>query len=516
VTPADFFLMAGDDLVPVRLPGEVAFVEPPPPLEPLPSFREAVRHALEAPLGSPPLARLTRRGARVTVAFDDPCLPLPPMLDDPRRVMLEEVVRTLEGAGVREVDMALVCANGLHRQWTRWELLPLVGPALSARFGGRVTCYDAADPSGSVSLGRSSSGLLVEVGRAVAEADLVVYVGVPWTEMNGGHKSLACGLSTYASIDQHHGPEVQEQSPLMHPGGSEMHRRLWEIGRHIGGRVPVFQVEAVVDNRVWAGPLQLLDLRRRRLPAGLGAARRLPPRARRWMRKGLRGFYRPAGVWAGAVEPVHEAALTRLAASRASVDGQADILVLGLPDLNPYAVHSDMNPLLVANLGLGYAFQFGRPVPLVRPGGWVVLANPCSPGFNRRHHPAYERFWDEVLPVTRDPARMRAEFQDAFVDDAGLIEAYRHGRAYHPAHPFYAWYWTARAQRHVGGVVIAGCTDPAVVERLGFRAAARVEEGVALARSVLGGAARVVVQLMPPVFSVDVCQPGERWIQRST
>lgn len=504
MTPADFFLMAGDDLVPVSLPGEVAFVEPPPPLEPTPSLREAVRRSLEAPRDSPPLARLARRGAHVTIAFDDPCLPLPPLVDDPRRVMLEEVVQSLEQAGVRQVDMTLVCANGLHRQWSSWELLPLVGPRLSARFRGSLRCYDAEDPSASVSLGRTASGLVVEVSRAVAEADLVVYVGLPWTEMNGGHKSLACGLSTYASIDQHHGPEVQEQSTLMLPSGSEMHRRLWEIGRHIGERVPVFQVEAVVNNRVWAGPLQLLDLRRRRLPPGLGAARRLPPRARRWMRKGLRGFYQPAGVWAGAVEPVHEAALARLAASRARVEGQADILVLGLPNLNPYAVHSDMNPLLVANLGLGYAFQFGRPVPLVRPGGWIVLASPCSPGFNHRHHPAYERFWEEVLPVTRDPARIRTEFQEVFVGDHGLIEAYRHDRAYHPVHPFYAWYWTARARRHVGGVVIAGCEDPAVVERLGFQPAAGAEEGVALARSALGAAARVVVQLMPPVFSVDV------------
>ena len=57
-----------------------------------------------------------------------------------------------------------------------------------------------------------------------------------------------------------------------------MHRRLWEIGRAIGGHVPVFQVEAVVNNRLWAGPLRLLDLRRRRLPPGLAQA--APPAAR--------------------------------------------------------------------------------------------------------------------------------------------------------------------------------------------------------------------------------------------
>ena len=97
----DLILLAGDDLVPVRLPGSVEVVEPPPPLEPLPDVRQAVRAALAAPLGSPPLAALAGPGSRVTVAFDDPCLPLPPPLADPRRVVLEEVVDRLLGAGVR-------------------------------------------------------------------------------------------------------------------------------------------------------------------------------------------------------------------------------------------------------------------------------------------------------------------------------------------------------------------------------------------------------------------------------
>ena len=135
---------------------------------------------------------------------------------------------------------------------------------------------------------------------------------------------------------------------------------------------------------------------------------------------------------------------------RLTGETQADILVLGLPDLSPYAVHSDMNPLLVANLGLGYAFQFGRRHPLVRPGGTVVLASPCTPGFNERHHAAYGRFWDEVLPQTRDAARMATEFEPVFARDPALIAAYRYDRAYHPIHPFYAWYWMSRAQAHVG------------------------------------------------------------------
>ena len=156
----------------------------------------------------------------------------------------------LSAAGVRDRDLTLVCANGLHRRWRRRELAPIVGPRLLRRFGDRITCYDGEDPDANVSLGSTESGLLVEVSRLVADADLVVYVAVPWTEMNGGHKSLACGLSTYACIAQHHHPVVQASSPLMSPESSAMHRALRDIGRHIGAHVPVFQVETLVNNRL--------------------------------------------------------------------------------------------------------------------------------------------------------------------------------------------------------------------------------------------------------------------------
>lgn len=500
----DLILLAGDDLVPVRLPGKVEVIQPPPPVEALPDLRAATRAALAAPLGYPPLARLAGRGSRVTIAFDDPCLPLPPPLADPRRVVLEEVVADLVDAGVRPADLALICANGLHRTWSRVELLSVVGPRLMLEHGRRVRCYDAEAPDENVELGRTPSGLLVEVSALVADADLVVYVSLPWTEMNGGHKSLATGLCTYRCIDQHHGPEVQADTRLMAPHRSAMHDRLWEIGRHIGGRVPVFQVEVVVNNRLWAGPLRLLDLHRRRLPPGLGHARRLPPAFRRALRKSLWSAYQPAGVWAGAVEPVHAAAVERLRAGRVRVPGQADILVLGVPDMSPYAVHSDMNPVLVANAGLGYAFQLGREKPLVRPGGTVVLANPGTARFHSRHHEAYRRFWEEVLPLTRDAGVMAREHQPRFASDRALLAAYRNGRAYHPVHPFYAWNWMSRALGHVDQVYLAGCREPWVADRLGFRASPSVEEAVAAARQQLGADARVAVQLTPPVFTVDV------------
>ena len=502
----EVLFLAGDGLVEARLPGPVRVVDPPPGPPPLADFALSVRRALEAPLGMPPLARLAGRGSRVVIAFDDPCLPLPTPLHDPRKVMLERVLHVLSEAGVRDADIQLICANGLHRKWTRRELLPLVGRRTMRLHGGRLRCYDGEDAEANRKLDSTESGLVVEVDRAVAEADLVVYLAVPWTEMNGGHKSIACGLSSYGSISQHHGPRVQARSPLMHPERSEMHGQLREIGRLVGRHVPVFQLEAVLDRRLWAGPLRGFDLQRRRMPGYLRPAhsRLLPHAARSTVARAFRGFYRPAAVWAGEVETVHGRTLDLQAAYRGGPESQADILLLGVPDQSPYAAYSRTNPLLSANLGLGYMFQFARPVPLVRRGGRVILVAPFRPGFHPRHHLAYQRFWDEVLPVTRDASRMAAEFEPAFVADRELREAYQHGRAYHAAHPFFAYYWMARALEHLSGVTVAGAVDEAVVERLGFSAAPTVEAALADARSQLGADAEAVVHTVPPVFTVNV------------
>jgi hypothetical protein len=172
--------------------------------------------------------------------------------------------------------------------------------------------------------------------------------------------------------------------------------------------------------------------------------------------------------------------------------------------MNPYSVYSDMNPVLSANLGLGYAFQFGRQAPLVRPGGDLILAGPFTPGFHERHHQAYRRFWEEVLPVTREAAVMEAEFEPLFAADPDLIAGYRFGRAYHPAHPFFIYYWMTRARAHLGRVFVAGAERPEIVERLGFTPVASVEEALALSREELGREAVAAMQLTPPVFTVDV------------
>ena len=73
-----------------------------------------------------------------------------------------------------------------------------------------------------------------------------------------------------------------------------------------------------------------------------------------------------------------------------SSEGDADVLVFGLPDLGPWSVRTAQNPVLAANLALGFVANLFTDRPLIRAGGAIVFANPLTPSFNSHHHRAHE------------------------------------------------------------------------------------------------------------------------------
>ena len=99
------------------------------------------------------------------------------------------------------------------------------------------------------------------------------------------------------------------------------------------------------------------------------------------------------------------------------VDGQTDVVTMGLPYLCPYNVNSIMNPILVMCLGLGYFFNLYRGKPLVREGGVLIMSHPTPWEFHPVHHPSYIDFFEQVLAVSTDPVEV-----EKFVLSANLAE----------------------------------------------------------------------------------------------
>ena len=160
------------------------------------------------------------------------------------------------------------------------------------------------------------------------------------------------------------------------------------------------------------------------------------------------------------------------------MNGQSDVMVVGLPYICPYNVNSIMNPILVHCLGLGYLFNLYRNKPVVRPGGAMIMFHPVPNEFHQVHHP-YVDFFEEVLAETTDPSTIESKYEERYATDPWYIHLYRKSHAYHGVHPFYMWYWGAHGLDYLGDVIVVG-GDP-TCERLGYRAASSFRDALEMA-----------------------------------
>ena len=474
----------------------------------------AIREALLHPEDDDPLPSQLFAGMRLTIAFDDLSLPLPPMrAPDVRQRIIEQVLTMAAEAGVDDVQ--LVAATALHRRMTPAELRHVVGERVFRSFHpqGRLTNFDAEDRDQLAHLGRTDRGEDVEISRRAAESDLLVYVNVNLVAMDGGHKSVGIGLASYRSLKHHHNAHTMLHSrSFMDHERSALHSSAWRMGRLIRDHVKVFQIETTLTNDVFPQPYDFL-LRREwewgvRDQAAMLAARRAlalaPQRARHRLFHQLRAPYQLTGVAAGEVEAVHERTLARVHRQQiVEVQGQSDVLVIGVPYLGPYNVNSSMNPILATCVGLGYYFNSYRHAPVVRRGGAVILYHPLDEGFNQLHHPSYIDFYEEVLAESTDPMVVGQKYEQQFAEDPWYIHLYRTSHAYHGVHPFYMWYWAAHAMDHVDDVIWVG-GDRKVAARLGFRAASTLHDALEMASGTVGTDPSITYLRNPPHLLADV------------
>jgi hypothetical protein len=508
------FVFSGDTVYLHNFPEQTRILYPNPPLPPVPDGPAAVISALDNPLGAPPLISQVDSTSHVTIAFDDPCVPVPLMQDDPRRLIIETAVEKLYAAGVKRENIRLICAGGLHRKWTLKELRHILGKKLIKEFSSQITCHDAEDPGQIVSLGRTSKDEPVELNRAVVDTDLCVYANVNFLSMNGGWKSLAVGLGTYESIRSHHRPDVLNIGSRLDPAQSGMHESITRMGEVIQKHVNLFAVESVVNNNLWP-PL----LSRHMIPAGLDKNRKpkatarmalpvagiLPAFARRAARESIRADYRLLGVHAGNVDRVHEKTLEILFRQHTiPVRGQSDIVIYGVPNFCPYSTLSTINPILVLTMGMGYYFNFHRVRPLVKQGGVVILSNPFTEQFHPTHHPSYRDFFYKHLPDTRDSKKIIAELEESFAADQSYRDKYRFEYAYHGVHPLLAWYWAAKGMEHTGTIIAADVDDAEPAKRMGLETAATLDAAIEKAMEIAGKDASITYHYLTPLSVADV------------
>ncbi len=505
----------GENFLVEDLPVGTRVIYPNKPLAGVPNRAAAIRYALNNPYGMDPLHALLRPGMKVTIAVDDISLPLPAMqTPDVRQTMLEIVCEMLADHGVDDVH--IIIAIALHRRMHDSEIRRMVGKKIYDAYApDRLYNHDACDPDGMVTLEKTRHGEVVELNKRASESDLVIYCNINLVPMNGGHKSLGVGLCGYESLRPHHNPKaISESDSYMDPDHSALAGSINRIGRVIDEHVKVFHIETVLNNKTFAGPLDFLmknednftEVDRLKFQGLKWTLDRTPKAVRREIFMRTPAAYELIACYAGATEPVHEKTLEKSFQQYCvPVNGQADILITGIPYISPYNVNSkSLNPLLVQVMALGYFYHMYRKQSLLKAGGVLIVTHPCSDEFDPVHHPSYIEFFNRLLTETTNSYELERKYQDEFAYNPSYIEMYRRGNAYHGAHPFYMWYWGQRGREQCGQVIVVGADNQRAPKIMGWDTADTLTEAIAMGRSTMGRSAEITMLHHPPMIMTDV------------
>ncbi len=507
-------LFCGDQFMEVNLPVGTRVIYPKRPMAPLNDVTAATRYALSHPLGCEPLYAKLRPGMKVTIAVDDLSMPLPPMKQpDIRQIQVECVLELLRDYAI--TDVHIIIATAFHRPMDESELRHMLGDEVMGEFyPDRLYNHDAEAPGGLTFLGTTEDGIDVEINRRAAESDLVIYCNLTFVPMNGGHKSLGTGLVGYNTLRKHHNPAtIRATKTYMVPEASELSSKMHRVGVLIEEKLEVFHIESTVNNRMFDRPLEFLGKNEDELSATeekairalVRALKHVPQPARQAIFEKVPAPYGVIGIWAGACGPVHEACLEKVYEQLlVPIEGQADIGIFPIPYISPYNVGAYLNPLLVSVMAEGYLYNLSKNAPLVKKGGTAIVLHPCTDKFDRDQHPAYVEFFHKLLPRTRDAMELHKEFEGEYARHPGYIQMYRTGKAYHPAHPFYMWYWGENGRQHYDRMIVVGADNEYVPGMLGYETAPTVEEALRMARETAPESPSITCFRIAPMVMAEV------------
>jgi nickel-dependent lactate racemase len=384
----------------------------------LPDPAAAAGDAILHPIGSAPLRELVRGARSVVIAVTDATR------DCPDHIMVPPMLAELAAAGVSKDQITILVAVGTHRPSTEAEKRAKLGDTIVDAY--RVVDHDAFNDAGLKTLPGPVDGLTFRLSKLALDANLLLSTGRvephQYAGFSGGGKTVAIGCASEEVIVATHGPAMLDRPGvrLAQLDGNPFQ----EAVRTVAAAAKV----AFVANCV-------LDDEGRAVAFGYGA---------------------PEAVQ-------DHLAVTARTVSTTPLAHQVDIAIAGVghpKDANLYQASR-------AATYLQYA-----PVPVVRPGGVIILPATCPEGAGEGA--GEQRFYEEmargetaeqiVARIKRDGIRPGAQ------------------RAY----------IVASMLRDVT-VIVTGMEQPDIARAMGFRTADSVEEALGLALAITGKPAHAAI-----------------------
>lgn len=173
---------------------------------PLVNQSQAISDALANPIGSKPLAEIAKGKKTACILICDITRPVP------NKVILPQILKTIEDAGVPRNGITILIATGLHRPNEGEELVELVGEDIANNY--RVENHHGKETSEHDYLGITPKGVPVYIDSRYIRAELKITTGLIEPHLmagySGGRKVICPGIAGIETVKVWHGPKFLE------------------------------------------------------------------------------------------------------------------------------------------------------------------------------------------------------------------------------------------------------------------------------------------------------------------
>jgi nickel-dependent lactate racemase len=212
---------------------------------------------LAEPLNSKRLDEIVKPESRVAIVVDDATRPAPISL------MVSAILEELAGAGVKDGNITIIFACGIHRPVSPNEAAKLLSENIVSRV--KTVNHDPRAPD-LVHVGTTRRGTKISLNRAFVEADVRILTGDVclhyFAGYGGGRKSILPGIASEEAVRHNHALLLDANAKSGILDGNPVHEDMIEAARM--SRVD-FVLNVVINSkheivRAFAGELEQVFL----------------------------------------------------------------------------------------------------------------------------------------------------------------------------------------------------------------------------------------------------------------
>lgn len=205
--------------------------------------------AFDDPIASPPLDEIAGSDDSVLIVVSDATRATA------SAQVVNLLVRRLVQGGISPANIAIIFATGIHRPVSEKEKSELLTPFVVQRL--RILEHDAYDRTKLTTLGKTASGVTVEVNSALKEFSRVILTGGItfhyFAGFTGGRKSICPGLASAKTIEATHMLALDFESGGRRAGvragqldGNPVHEECERVASLVA---PAFSINTIVDEK---------------------------------------------------------------------------------------------------------------------------------------------------------------------------------------------------------------------------------------------------------------------------